>query len=124
MNFLMVSGLVVFVAWAYILFLRSKVLAAFPKLGAIELTLWNGSRQMLMSRVLSLGGAVVAVHDFILQSGADGSTLLSELATFIPEQYRGLALAGVLFTSGLGLAWMRLVTTGPVGSSLPTPPTQ
>jgi hypothetical protein len=119
MNILTISGIVIFVVWAYVLFVRPKVLAAFPTIQTVEEKLWAGSRQILMGRVLQLGGLVVGVHDFVLSSGADPSTMLNEIAKFLPEQYRGLALAGVLFLSGIGLSWLRKVTTGPVGSSLP-----
>lgn len=123
MNILTISGIVIFVVWAYALFLRPKVLAAFPALQAIETKLWAGSRQVLMGHVLSIGGLVVGLHDFMMASGTDPSTFLNELATFVPEKYRGLALAGVLFLSGIALSWLRKVTTGPVGSSLPSAPT-
>lgn len=119
MNFLTISGLVIFVVWAYVLFLRPKVLAAFPKIYEIECKLWDGSRQILVARMAWLGGIIVTIHDFVLSSGADGSSLLHELAAFLPDKYQPLALAGVLFVGGIALEWLRKTTTGPVGSSLP-----
>jgi hypothetical protein len=119
MNILTISGLVIFLVWAYVLFLRPKVLAAFPKIVAIESKLWDGSRQILMARMFSIGGVIVALHDWVLASGADTSSLLHEIAAFLPEKYQPLALAGVMFVGGLALEWMRKVTTGAVGSSLP-----
>jgi hypothetical protein len=119
MNFLSITGIVIFVVWAYVLFVRPKVLAAFPKIAEIETKLWAGSRQVLMARVMSLGGVIVAVHDWVMASGADTSSLLHEIANFLPEKYQPLALAGVLFVGGVALEWLRRVTDGPVGSSLP-----
>lgn len=119
MNILTVSGIVIFVVWAYVLFLRPRVLVAFPKLEAFEIKLWKGSRQVLVARVCSLGGLLVALHDWVLASGADTSSLLHEIAAFLPEKYQPLALAGALFVGGLALEWLRKATDGPVGSSLP-----
>lgn len=122
MNILTVSGAVVFFVWAYIMFLRPKVLAAFPKLQAIELKLWAGSRQVLVGNVVALGGLFVGFHDFMAASGADPATLLNEIAKYVPDQYRSLVLAGVLFFGGIILSKLRKMTEGPVGTSLPSRP--
>jgi hypothetical protein len=119
MNILTISGAVIFLVWAYIMFARPLVLARFPVIVTIESKLWAGSRQVLMARVMSLGGVVVAFHDLVLSSGADASSLLGELAKFVPDPYRPLALSGVMFVGGLMLEWMRKETKGEVGSSLP-----
>lgn len=119
MNILMASGIIVFVAWAYILFLRPMVLAHFPVIVTVESKLWASSRQVLMARIFSFGGLFVGLHDFIMQSGVDSSTFLNELAKVVPDQYRGLVLASVLFFGGIALEWLRKVTKGPVGSSSP-----
>lgn len=119
MNILTISALVIFIAWVYILFLRPMVLKRFPVIVAVETKLWAGSRQVLMARVMSLGGVLVALHDMAAASGADASTFIGELTKFVPAQYQPLALSGVMFLGGLALEWMRRATKGEVGSSLP-----
>lgn len=119
MNILTVSGLIVFLAWAYVMFARPLVLKRFPVIVTIESKLWAGSRQIMMARLMSVGGLVVGFHDMVLASGADASTFMGELSKYVPDQYRALALSGVLFFGGLALNWLRKVTTGEVGSSLP-----
>jgi hypothetical protein len=57
---------------------------------------------------------VVAFHDLIAAAGADWTPIVNEVAQFLPEKYRPLALAAFLFGSGILFEWLRRITTEPL----------
>jgi hypothetical protein len=118
--FLMVLGIVIILAWIYVLFLRPYLVAKYPAFGkfsAIEQTLFDKSRTILASRLYSIGGALVALQAMAASAGLDVTPIVQELAKWIPEGYRSLAVGIFLFLTGLAFEWLRKVTDGPVGSS-------
>lgn len=121
MNILEIAGIVIFVGWAYVLFIRPQLIKSFPntfgKFVAAEGVLFAKSRTILIARIYSIGGIILAIHGFVLTSGTDTTAFVTELGKLIPEQYRALALSGFLFATGLGFEWLRRVTTGGVGTS-------
>jgi hypothetical protein len=113
-----IAGIIIFVIWAYVLFLRPQLVKWYPEFFAsinqIEYRLWNNSRTIISARLYWVGGVLVAVHDFIAQQSADMTPFLSEAGNLIPEKYRPLALSGFLIVTGALFEWLRRVTTQPL----------
>lgn len=118
MNVFMGAGIAIFVAWAYFMFGRPLLVKRFPgafdRINAIEGALWKNSKTLLVARFYWVGGLAIGAHDWLAQNGFDMTPMLNEIAAFIPEQYRPLALAGFLFFSGIIFEWLRWLTTEPV----------
>lgn len=112
--FLIVIGILVFLIWGYVLFVRPYLVAKYPEFGkfaAWEDTLYSKSRTILVAKGYWLGGILVGLHEVAAQAGLDVTPITDELGKFVPEQYRGLAIAVVLFATGIAFRWLRQVTT-------------
>ncbi len=76
--------------------------------------LWDKSRSILASRLYWLGGAILAIHEVLANSGVDLTPVTDQLTAFIPERWRGLAMAVWLVSTGLLFEWLRHITTQPL----------
>ena len=116
--FLMIAGVVIFLIWAYILFARPYLSEKFPstygRFAKIEQTLFERSRTILVARSYWFGGLLLSAHELAAAAGLDVTPFISEVSKLIPEGYRGMAVAGFMFVTGLIFAWLRKRTTGPV----------
>jgi hypothetical protein len=116
--FLIILGVIIFVVWSYILFIRGWMLAKWPDrvgwLFTIDNELWAKSRTILGARLYWVGGAVVALHDLAGAAGIDVTPITTQLAAYIPEQYRGLALSVGVIATGVLFEYLRRRTTVPV----------
>ncbi len=128
MNVLTLAGIVIVLFWIYVFWLREYLDAHLQGTAyawwheKVEDVLWDKSRSILASRLYWVGGAFVAIHDFLATQGFDWTPLTTEIMNLIPEryaQYRPLALGIFLMLTGILFEWLRKVTTGPVGTSLP-----
>lgn len=116
MNLLMMFAIVIVVAWAYIL-LRHPLLDRFPRLQAwhqIEDRLWANSRTLLIARLYTLGGIIIAIHDGLAQSGVNVTPILEQITSFLPEKYRPLGLALWVVLTGVVFEWLRHATSKPL----------
>lgn len=115
-----IAGIVTFIVWAYVLFVREWAERKFPDsfyskvIHQAEDKLWLNSRQILVGRLYWVGSIVLAIHELAISAGYDMTPLTKEIAAFIPENYRGFALALALFLTGIGIEWLRRVTTQPL----------
>ena len=111
----------VILIWVYILFVRewlaheSPWASYFQWLHALEDTLWDRSRTILVGRAYWLGGIVIALQSLITEAGIDTTPLLTEVGKLIPEQWRSLALGLFLFATGIAITWLRKRTTKALG---------
>jgi hypothetical protein len=115
---LIISGLVIFALWLYVLFIRPLLLKKYPSFGEFakwEARLYDRSRTILIARGYWIGGILVAAQQFAAAAGLDVTPIVNELAKAIPEGYRGLAIAAFLFITGIVFEWLRKVTRKPVG---------
>lgn len=116
--FLIILGVIIFIVWAYILFIRGWILTKWPdQVGpwlAIEDNLWAKSRTILGARLYWVGGVIVGLHDLAGAAGIDVTPITSQLSEFIPPAYRGLALSLGLAMTGVLFEYLRRRTTVPV----------
>lgn len=116
--FLIVLGVIVFVVWAYILFIRGWMLRKWPdqvgRWQTIEDYLWARSRTILGARLYWVSGVIIALHDMAAAAGVDVTPITTQLSEFIPPAYRGLALSIGLAATGVLFEYLRRVTTVPV----------
>lgn len=87
----------------------------FAWIEPIEAKLWLKSRSVFMARLMSVGGAIVALYNSLSQSAIDWSGLQSTIISHLPEGWRGLAQQLVLpimvMIVGVIFEWLRHVTT-------------
>lgn len=126
--FLIISGIVIILVWFYILFIRPWALENYPETFGpwqqLENTLWLNSRQILMARLYWIGGILVSLHEIAAAAGYDLTPILQQASEWVPERYRGLVIGlGVLLT-GVGIEWLRRVTTQPLSDNLDRGPQQ
>ena len=118
MNALTILGIIIFLIWAYVLFLRPQLCRWFPvtfeKVNRAEAYLWDNSRTILFARLYWVVGIFMTLHDLIAAAGADWTPLVNEIVQFLPEKYRPLALAAFVFGSGILFEWLRRITTEPL----------
>ena len=123
MNIFTIAGIIIFVLWAYVLFIRPQLRDWFPeffdRVNMIEWWLWDNSRTIISARLYWVGGILIAIHDFVAEQGADMTPFLNEAANLIPERYRPLALAGALVFTGALFEWLRRITTQPLEEKAP-----
>lgn len=119
--FLIVLSIIIFIVWAYVLFIMDWMFARWPdQVGwwrKMEDTLWAQSKTILTARLYWIGGVIVFLHDLAAQAGIDVTPITNELSNFIPEKYRPLALAGFLMVTGIMFEYLRRITSTPVGES-------
>lgn len=122
--FLILCGATIIAAWAYILFIREWLVANWPdRFGwwhQLEDTLWAKSRTLLIARLYTIGGIVVAIHDALASAGLDWTPLTTQITNaigFIPENLRALALGLFLMLTGIAFEKLRQWTTGPIGGT-------
>ncbi len=101
-------------AWIYILFIREFVLQRFPVAFQIEALLFKRSRTLLISWLYCIEGLLVGLQALAESAGLDVTPVITEVSNFIPQKYRGLAVALFLFLTGLAFSWLRSVTTKPL----------
>jgi len=113
--FLIIIGVIIFVVWAYILFIRGWMLSVWPEqVGwwhTIEDNLWAKSRTILGARLYWVGGIIIGLHDLAGAAGIDVTPITTQLASYIPEQYRGLALSLGVALTGVMFEYLRRRTT-------------
>ena len=115
--FLIIIGVVTFIVWVYILFVREWLDKHFQGTWYawwhenVEDVLWAKSRTILASRLYWVGGIIIAVHDIAANAGVDWTPFVNQLSIWIPEQYRGLALSGCFIFTGIAFELLRRVTT-------------
>lgn len=116
--FLIILGVVIFIVWSYILFIRGWMLSMWPdQVGwwhTIEDNLWAKSRTILGARLYWVAGIVTALHELAAAAGVDVTPVTNQLSEFIPPAYRGLALSVGLAATGVLFEYLRRVTTVPV----------
>lgn len=79
--------------------------------------LWRNSRQILISRLYWVGGALVGLHDTIAHSqfmGLDWTPITSRLIEPVPPDFRPLAISAAVAGTGVIFEALRKATTGPV----------
>jgi hypothetical protein len=116
--FLIILGVIIFMVWSYILFIRVWMLSKWPdQVGwwhTIEDNLWAKSRTILGARLYWVSGAIIALHDLAAAAGIDVTPITTQLSEFIAPEYRGLALSAGLAATGILFEYLRRVTTVPV----------
>ncbi len=115
---LIVFGTVIIAMWAYILFIRPRLIEKYPAFGKFakfEQVLFDKSRTVLAARLYSIGGVVVGIQALAASAGLDVTPIINELAKLIPEGYRSLAVGIFLLLTGIAFEWLRKATTKPVG---------
>jgi hypothetical protein len=119
--FLIVIGIIIFVVWFYVLFLREWLVAVWPerftKWHDIETYLWLNSRQILVSRVYWFGGAIVGLHEWAAAAGFDFTPIVQQITDLIPENYQKfvpLFISLGLIVTGWVFEKLRKSTTEPI----------
>jgi hypothetical protein len=115
--FFIVSGMVILLGWTYVFFIRPYLVAHYPlygKFAEFESAFYLKSRTILMARLYWVGGIVVALQQLAASAGLDVTPLVQEMAKWIPDGYRSLAVAFVMFATGLIFEALRRKTIAPV----------
>lgn len=120
---LILAGVGILVAWAYILFVREWLVARWPatfsKWHAIEDTLWASSRTILIARGYWLLGLIVAIHDILATNGFDWTPITTQVGNYLPAEWRAPALSVFLILTGAIFEWLRRVTPAPGSMQAP-----
>ncbi len=117
---LIVAGLVVFIFWLYVTFLREWLDAHLQGTRyafwheQIEDKLWEKSRTILYGRLYQLGGLVLAIQTGLAAAGVDTTPFTDEAAKLVPEKWRGLAMAAFFILTGWGINKLREWTSRPL----------
>jgi hypothetical protein len=123
--FLIVVGVVIFLVWFYVLFLREWLLAIWPerltRWHEIENALWLNSRQIIVSRLYWVGGAVVGIHEWAAAAGFDFTPITQQITDLIPETYQKfvpVAVSLLLIITGWVFERLRKSTTEPLEAKI------
>lgn len=120
MNMLTLFGIAVILISVYIIWLRDFLLLKWPsrfsKWHTIEDTLWNGSRQILVSRFYWIGGFLLTAHDTLAANGFDWTPVVDQFKAWVPEQFRTIAFGLGMVLTGLLFEYLRNLSTAPVGA--------
>lgn len=126
--FLAICGVVVILAWAYVLWGREWLVAKYParftRWHLIEDWLWQNSRTKLIAGLYVLGGFVTMAHDALAAAGLDWTPITTQIMnalSFIPADYRPLVLGLWMAVTGAAFTWLRNRTTAPVGADVGSP---
>jgi hypothetical protein len=114
---LIILGAAIIIVWAYILFIRPRLIVKHPEFGKFakaEEALFAKSRTILAARLYWVGGLLVGLQQLAAQAGVDTTPVTNELAKMIPEGYRSLAVGVAMLVTGVGFEWLRRVTTSPI----------
>lgn len=119
--FLFTVGLIIFLVWFYVLFLREWLIAIWPerftRWHAIEDYLWANSRTILISRLTWVLGGITAFHEWLAASGFDVTPITSQITDLLPDDYKKyvpLVLSLGLMALGYVFERLRKTTTEPV----------
>jgi hypothetical protein len=119
--FLIILGILIFLVWFYVLFLREWLVAIWPERftnwHAIEDYLWQNSRTLLISRATWLLSAFTAFHEWLAASGFDVTPIYTQITELIPETYQKfvpLVISLGLMGLGFVFSWLRKQTTEPL----------
>ena len=112
---LLIIFTLIFLVWVYILWVRDWL---FKRLAGTKYDcyhqqirqLWGASRTMLVGRLYWLVGILMGLHEMAIQAGFDFTPIYREIANLLPEKLRPLALALLLYVTGLVIIKMRKVT--------------
>lgn len=88
----------------------------FSWIEPIEIRLWRKSETILMSRLMSIGSAVLTVHDSIavFASSLDWTPVTGRILAAVPPDLRTLVVSGALAVFGYGIEHLRKATTKPL----------
>jgi hypothetical protein len=112
---LLIIFTLVFLVWVYILWVRDWLLkrlagTKYDRYHQQIRKLWGASRTMLVGRLYWLVGILMGLHELAIQAGFDFTPILREIANLLPEKFRPLALALLLYATGLVIIKLRKVT--------------
>lgn len=118
---LIIAGVFIFLVWFYVLFARDFLIKRWPdrfgKWHTFEDTLWSGSKTIIVARAYQLAGWLLGLQTMLAAAGVDTTPFTDQLAQFIPEKYRPLAVSGGMILTGLAFVWLRNRTTQPVADA-------
>lgn len=118
---LIIAGVFIFLVWFYVLFARDFLIKRWPDQWGwwhtFEDKLWSGSKTIIVARAYQLGGWLLALQTMLASAGIDTTPFTNQLAEFIPERYRPLALSGGMILTGLAFVWLRKRTSQTVEAS-------
>lgn len=82
----------------------------------VEIALFKKSETLLMGRLLWVGGFLVTAYDSlaVMATGMDLTPITSRLFSFVPEDLRGITVAGTFGFVGLIISWLRKRTGKPL----------
>lgn len=82
----------------------------------VEIALYRKSETLLMGRLLWVGGFLVTAYDSlaVMAAGLDLTPITSRVFSFVPEDLRGIVVAGSFGAIGLIISWLRKRTSKPI----------
>jgi hypothetical protein len=88
----------------------------FDAIEPIEITLWRKSETILLSRLVSIGGVLVTIHDSVavFASQLDWTPLTVRVLSSVPDDMRPLVVSGAVSLVGYVFEWLRKTTTKPL----------
>lgn len=112
---LLIIFTLVFLVWLYILWVRDWLFAhlagtKYDRYHQQIRQLWGASRTMLVGRLYWLVGILMGLHEMAIQAGFDFTPIYREIANLLPEQFRPIALALLLYVTGLVIIKLRKIT--------------